>query len=637
MSFVDAQVGRILEELKKLGLADDTIVVLWSDHGFKLGEHNSWCKQSNFEIDTRVPLIIRAPGFEPKGQSTKALVELIDLYPTLCDLAGLEIPESLEGVSLKPILQDPSTSVKKAAISQFTRRPGKQQLMGYTLRTEQHRYVEWIDRKTKDTVATELYDHSQDPGEKLNIAEESQQSGLVNKLSKQLRNTLPLPLAPEDPRVASDRPNIVVIMGDDWSWPHASILGDPVVKTPTFDRIAKEGALFHNAFACTPSCTPSRFSVATGQHPWLLGEAGNLGGSLKANVPVYADILRRFGYHTGFSRKGASPSQHKFRKSDPFGPKFKDFESFLAKRKAEQPFCYWYGAGEPHRPYEWKASRKSVLALNKIEVPPYLPDNETIRTDLGDYYLRVQKLDKLAGQILKKLEEEGELENTLIVMTGDNGMPFPRAKATLHDAGTRVPLAIRWGKKIPAGQEFDDLVSLHQLAPLFLKAGGQFLPETMEDTTLWDLLGSSKPAKGKDFVLLGMERHVYPNPSRAIRTKDYLLIKNFAPDTWPTGKPTTPRHWDFSETPWPTKPGAFSYNIDPSPTKQWMRQNDHQVNQLTFGKRPEIELYDLCADPHQLKNVAQEDRYSKIARELAEKLAMEMKRLKDPRASRVAR
>jgi len=153
VSFVDAQVGRILDELNQLGLQDNTIIVLWSDHGFKLGEHNSWCKQTNYEIDTRVPLIIRSPGAKSNGKSTSALVELIDLYPTLCDLTNLPAPEELEGQSLLPLLEDPSATVKPAAISQFTRRLRKQHLMGYALRTQQYRYVEWIDRKTKETIA----------------------------------------------------------------------------------------------------------------------------------------------------------------------------------------------------------------------------------------------------------------------------------------------------------------------------------------------------------------------------------------------------------------------------------------------------------------------------------------------------
>ena len=615
VSFVDAQVGKILGALDDLGFKDNTIVTLWSDHGFKLGEHNSWCKQTNYEIDTRVPLILRDPKAKGNGKSSDALVELLDVYPTLCELTGLPIPESLEGKSLRPVLEDPSSKVKDAAISQFQRRIGKQHLMGYALRTDQFRYIEWLDRKTKETVAKELYDHDRDPGETQNVAGQTTHSATITKLANQLRKTLPLPLAPEDPRFIQKRPNIVVIMGDDWSWPHASILGDPVVKTPNFDRIAREGILYENAFACTPSCTPSRFSIATGQYPWRLGEAANLGGSLAKDVPVYGDILAKAGYHVGFSRKGTSPSQHKYRKSDPFGKRFKDFSLFLQKRKPGQSFCYWYGAGEPHRPYDWKASLDSDLDLEKIQVPPYLPDNDITHTDLGDYYLKVDKLDRLAGQILRHLEKAGELDNTLIVMAGDHGMPFPRAKATLYDSGTRVPLAIRWPEKIQPDQRTEHLTSLHQLAPLFLRAAGLPLPQSMQNTPA--AFPFSKGTKDS-FLLLGMERHVYPNPCRAIRTKDFLLIRNSNPQSWPTGRqPGKSPTYDFSKTPWPTEPGAFSHNIDPSPTKQWMLHNGHPANEQAFGVRPEVELYDLQKDPHQLQNVAQDKAYSPILQNLS--------------------
>ena len=695
VSFIDAQVGLLLDQLDELGLAENTIVVLWGDHGWKLGEHNSWCKQTNYEIDTRSPLIIRAPAAGGNGQATAALTEFLDVYPTLCELADLPLPQHLEGRSLVSLLEKPDSRFKSAAISQFQRREGKSELMGYAMRTDRHRYVEWIDRKSRKIVAQELYDHERDPGETTNIAADSD---LLDSLSEQLWTVLPSPprFAPKAPKKARPvlrfenrrketltvswlpeggepkrtgeiksgksitqnttlghrfrvenadqsfrrevvakeqhqtivlaerpRPNIVVIMGDDWSWPHASILGDPVVKTPAFDRIAREGVLFENAFVSSPSCTPSRFSIATGQHAWRLGEGANLGGSLAKDVPVYADLLADAGYETGFCRKGASPSKHTFRGNDPFGPKFRNFDEFFAKRNSDSPFCFWYGAGEPHRPYDWQASMNSDMNLDEIAVPACLPDNKTVRTDLGDYYLRVQKLDSLAGQILDRLESAGELENTIVVMTGDNGMPFPRCKATLYDMGTRVPLAIRWGKAVGA-RKVADFVSLTDLAPTFLEAAGIPTPKVMTGRSLFPQLiaeGSGQIDPGRDHVLTGMERHVHPNPSRAIRTADFLLIRNSRPETWKTGEITPLRRNDFAKTPWPTNPGAFSFNVDPGPTKQWMLENPGPLNELAFGRRPELELYDLRKDPAQLKNCAQDSRYADKIRELSSTLS----------------
>ena len=646
VSFIDAQVGRILEELKSQELDKNTIVVLWSDHGWKLGEHNSWCKQTNYEIDTRVPLIIYDPRAKGNGKATKALVELVDIYPTLCDLAEIEVPEQLEGVSLKPILEKPNTILKKGAVSQFLRRQKDRELMGYAYRTDRWRYIEWIDRKSGKTVSRELFDHSTGPTESINLAKKQEHTKLKQRLGKALRAMLPQPLAVDKTpqkagakTVAPASPHIVVIMGDDWSWPHASILGDKTVKTPHFDRIAREGVLFQNAFVSSPSCTPSRFAFATGQYHWRLEEGANLGGSLKKNVAAYPDLLAEVGFRTGYCRKGAGPSRHTYRGTDPFGERFKDFADFFDQRKDDQPFCFWYGAGEPHRPYDWKASLTSDLDLDSIEVPPYLPDNETTRTDLGDYYLKVQKLDFFAGRILETLEKAGELENTIVVMTGDNGMPFPRAKATLFDSGTRVPLAIRWGAKVKGGREISDFVNLTDLAPTFLEATGLAVPDAMTGKSLLATLtseASGQVEEDRNHVLTGMERHVYPHPSRAIRTQDFLYIRNFAPEQWPLGKASGDELiFDFKKTPWPTQEGAFSHNADPGPTKQSMRLNDSSQNAQAFDRKPAEELYDLQKDPHQLTNLlatAEVEASVEMKRkELSTHLANELRASGDPR------
>jgi iduronate 2-sulfatase len=170
VSFIDAQVGRLLDELDRLELREDTIIVLWGDHGWKLGEHNGWCKQTNFEIDTRVPMLIAAPGAEANGSTSDALVEFVDIYSTLCDLAGIPTPDELEGDSLTPLLEDASASVKDAAFSQFSRKHEGVQHMGYAARTDRWRYVEWVRLDTAETVAVELYDHANDAAENVNVA-----------------------------------------------------------------------------------------------------------------------------------------------------------------------------------------------------------------------------------------------------------------------------------------------------------------------------------------------------------------------------------------------------------------------------------------------------------------------------------
>ena len=185
-SFTDTNVGRVLAELDRLGLRENTIVVLWGDHGWKLGEHASWCKHSNMENDANAPLILAAPTAKAKGQSTRALVEFVDIYPTLCDLAGLSLPSHLEGTSFKPLLDDPARSWKSAAFSQYPRSHEGRPLMGYAMKTDRYRFIEWRDRQTGQPITHELYDHQTDPAENQNIAPRPENNDLLTKLATQL-------------------------------------------------------------------------------------------------------------------------------------------------------------------------------------------------------------------------------------------------------------------------------------------------------------------------------------------------------------------------------------------------------------------------------------------------------------------
>ncbi len=436
------------------------------------------------------------------------------------------------------------------------------------------------------------------------------------------------------------RPNIVFLMADDWSWPHAGILGDPVVKTPHFDRIAQEGILFENAFVSTPSCTPSRLSVLTGQHHWRLREGDSLGGSLREAFPVYTELLQKAGYRIGRYGKGVWPSKHSFRKRDSFGKRFRSFDAFVETRQPGEPFCYWHGGQDPHRPYDLQVGVKSGIKLEDVRVPACLPDNKTVRIDVADYLWEVQRFDREAGRILARLAAMGELNNTLVVMSGDNGMPFPRCKATLYDQGTRVPLAIRWGARVQGRRRVSDFVSLCDLAPTFLQSAGLDIPNQMTGRSLMPILLSPESGQvdpTRTFVLTGMERHVYSYPARALRTQTHLYIRNFHPDTWPTGevKGHNPQY-DFAATPWPTEPGAFSFNIDPSPSKQYLRLHRHEkattpFSDLAFLSHPPDELYDLAKDPDQLNNLAQDRAYAEIKADLSRTLNAKLAESHDPR------
>jgi arylsulfatase A-like enzyme len=186
ISYMDAQVGRVLDELDRLGLAEKTVIVLWGDHGWKLGEHGGWCKHSNVENDANAPLIISVPGLKTAGAHTDALAEFVDVYPTLSELCGFSLPEHLEGTSLVPVLRDPSKSVKTAAFSQYPRGVAGKQLMGYSMRTDRYRFTRWVHRNDHSKLdAVELYDHQNDPQENVNIAADPTSAGLVAKLTEQ--------------------------------------------------------------------------------------------------------------------------------------------------------------------------------------------------------------------------------------------------------------------------------------------------------------------------------------------------------------------------------------------------------------------------------------------------------------------
>lgn len=190
ISYVDAQVGKVIAELDRLGLRENTIIVFWSDHGYHLGEHALWAKTSNFELDARVPLIIATPDHKP-GQKTDALVELLDLYPTLADLCGLSAPKELEGKSLRPILEDPKARVKQAALTQHPRpaypaRGKTPEAMGYSIRTDRYRYTEWRAFRSPKILARELYDHQTDPHETQNLAGDKNQAQTLTRLHEQV-------------------------------------------------------------------------------------------------------------------------------------------------------------------------------------------------------------------------------------------------------------------------------------------------------------------------------------------------------------------------------------------------------------------------------------------------------------------
>lgn len=439
--------------------------------------------------------------------------------------------------------------------------------------------------------------------------------------------------SPLSAQAADERPNILFALADDWMWPHAGVYGDKVIKTPAFDRVAKEGALFTNSFCAAPTCTASRGGILTGQAIHRLAEGANLYGFLPSRFQVYPDILEAAGYSVGCAGKAWSPGtiEGSGRTRNPAGPHFKDFKTFMDQVPEGKPFCFWFGSTNPHRPYENGKGRKAGMKPEDVTVPPFLPDCDVVRNDILDYYEESQQFDAQFAGLIEALEESGRAENTIVVVTGDNGMPFPRAKANLYEAGTHQPLAIRWPAKVKGNRKVDDLVSFTDFAPTFLEAAGIKPPSDMTGTSLLDLLTKGK-SLDRDAICTERERHANVRagslgyPCRAIRTKEYLYIRNFFPERWPAGDPMVGGD-----------PKRTFGDIDGGPTKDFVLKNRDDKEVAPFfktacEKRPEEELFDICKDPWTVNNVADKPEYAAAKTRMRVCLDKWMVETADPRA-----
>jgi N-sulfoglucosamine sulfohydrolase len=465
-------------------------------------------------------------------------------------------------------------------------------------------------------------------------------------------------------RQVEKQPNILFLFADDWAR-YAGVYRDTditglsdVVKTPNIDRLAREGILFNNAFNPVPSCTPCRGSIITGQYFWRNGRAAFLGGGDWPDAPMkwefnpkFPNILEYLGYEVGitgkigvdwwesnykfyqpeqmymdagnkfmnFSQNVMEAQDHDAAKNEIWEEVMGNFRNLLANREEGQPFFYWFGPYHTHRSWV-RGSGKELWDINpddlKGGLPPDWPDVPEIREDVADYLGEVTAFDEMVGLFIKELEDMGELDNTLIVATGDNGMPgFPRAKRNLYDKGVYAPLMIRWGDKTGGGRVVDDFVNLMDLSPTFIEAAGGIPPAAMTGNSLMPIIESDVSGQvdpERDYVVVGRERHVLRYPMRAIRTSDYLYIINYRLEARPKigDKIENPRQYIF---------------IDGGPTREFLTEhaNDPKIRplfELAFDRRPREELYDLQKDPYQMKNVAKDPKYNETREALKERL-----------------
>jgi len=440
----------------------------------------------------------------------------------------------------------------------------------------------------------------------------------------------------EGTETATGRPNILLLLADNWAWPHASAYGDRSVRTPTFDRVARNGALMTHAFCQVPSCSPARAVLLTGQASHRLEDAASLWGIFPDHLPVYPQILEAEGYSTGYSLKGWGPGYYRGRRhtaSNPAGTQYSSFKQFLSSVPKDRPFCFWFGSHDPHQPWNRGDDFRGDLDPSKVEVPPYVPDHPVVRNTIADYYAEVQRFDHECGEILKILEASGQLANTLVIMVGDNGWQMPRGLANVYDMGTRVSMAVQWPTKFDGGQRVDDFISFEDFAPTLLDAAGLKPREVMTGKSFLPLLHNqnNEDVTWRDAIFLERERHANVRaqdrsyPCRAIRTKRFLYVRNLMPELWPAGDPE--RHWAV---------GPFG-DVDGTAVKELILSHKDEPQMqpyftLGFDKRPAEELYDLAADPHQMKNVADDPAYHEQKRKLSKRVDTWMKETDDPRA-----
>lgn len=449
-------------------------------------------------------------------------------------------------------------------------------------------------------------------------------------------------------------PNILFAIADDWGL-HASAYGTKWVKTPAFDRVAREGLLFTRAYTPNAKCAPSRASILTGRNSWQLKAAANHIPYFPPEFKGWPEALVENGWFVGHTQKGWGPGvatnaaganramtgkAFNARKLTPPARGISNndyaanFAAFLDAAEEERPWAFWYGATEPHRGYEFGVGvAKGGKKLSDIEqVPGYWPDNEIIRNDMLDYAFEVEHFDEHLGRMLEELARRGLLDNTIVIVTSDHGMPFPRVKGQTYEHANHVPLAVMWKKSIAsAGRQIDQFVSFIDIAPTVMELAGLDWSETGMASSpghSWvEFFSLNRNATGsaRDHVLLGRERQDIgrPNdggyPVRGIATAEFLYLHNFEPGRWPSGNPET----GYLDT-------------DASPTKTFIlqkhrRNSDDPHWKLCFGKRPADELYNLRRDPDCIINLAHEADYEDVRQKLKARLFARLKEQGDPR------
>ncbi|MBD0401914.1 sulfatase [Flammeovirga sp. EKP202] len=451
-----------------------------------------------------------------------------------------------------------------------------------------------------------------------------------------------------------NRPNILFCVADDAGM-FMSAYGSKFVNTPAFDKVAQNGLLFMNAYTPTPKSGPSRSIILTGRNTWQLEEGGGQSIFFPEKFTTYVETLNKHGYNVGFTGRGWESDENELRNessrlltgrsynkykmipptkmisSDNYA---KNFEYFLSQQEDGKPWAFWYGSKEPQRGYTFRSGveigGKKLSDIPSEEIYKFWPDNDTVRHDLLDYALEVEYSDYHLGLMLESLEKNNQLDNTIVIVTSDNGMPFPRVQGMGYERSTHLPLAVMWGKGITnPGRVINDYVSFADFAPTFLEVAGIDPSKTdmkkMTGKSLTDLLYSTKEGfvnEKRNFVLLGKERNnfhkVIPNdhPVRGIIMDGYLYLHNYS------------ESFDESNI------NAVDLSGDMSPTQSWIlkaKNENDKYWKMTFGKNTRYELYDIKNDPDCINNLISLPLYKNRVAEMSSFMNEKLIEQNDPR------
>jgi arylsulfatase A-like enzyme len=631
ISYLDAQVGRVLDALDASPHKDNTIICLWGDHGWHLGEKEHWRKFALWEEATRAPFIWVVPGVTEAGGRCDAPVDFMSIYPTLCELAGIDKPPHVEGRSIRCLLDDPSSAWNGVAVTTHGRN-------NHAVRTDRWRYIRYADG------SEELYDHTNDQYEWTNLASRRE----YNPLKKELAAHFPATNAADAPRKAVNqnpardekkakkkadkreanarsaasasrltvapitvrRPNILWFIVEDMS-AHYSCYGETTIQTPNVDALAREGVKFSRAFVTAPICSICRSALITGRYQTSIGAQNHRSSvpghiiTLPPDTPLVPAVFKANGYHTNnltveaflrTSEDVARDPRVKVAKTD-YNFDWDEATTYDAThwsaRDDGKPFFVqvqmhggkYRGQGNG-KPWPQRVARDlgSVTNAADVTLPPYLPDDPVIREDWAQYLDTVRYTDWEVGRVIERLRDAGELDHTVIFFMTDHGISHVRNKQFLYDGGTHVPLIVR-GPGIAAVTTRDDVVEHIDLGATSLALAGIDIPATMQSR---DILAANYQPR----------QYVFAARDRADETID--LIRSVR-DT----------RWKYIRNGFPNRPYLQPNRYkDNKPIVQAMRRL-HAAGQLSPEQslimaetRPLEELYDTEADPFEFRNLA---------------------------------